>query len=298
MTLRHLRIFVAVCTWGSITRAAEKLHMAQPSVSLAIRELEETYQLQLFDRISRRLYLTSDGEKFLKYAGHIAALFEEMENSMEHWSDMERMSIGSSITIANSLLCECLISYKQHYPKRCTQILIENSSILEEAIASNQLDLALIEGIPTHEHIQKISFFKDELAVICALDHPLAKKEKLCLQDIAQEAFLLREKGSGTREILDSIMKVHDIQLHPIWESASTRALVKGVQYGFGISILPYQMVKAELEAGIVTRLYLSDVSFQRDYYIIYHANKHLHAGLQDFITTCQRVCASIQAKE
>ena len=93
-------------------------------------------------------------------------------------------------------------------------------------------------------------------------------------------------------------MKVHDIQLHPIWESASTRALVKGVQFGFGISILPYQMVKAELETGIVTRLYLSDVSFQRDYYIIYHANKHLHAGLQDFITTCRRVCAEIQSKE
>ena len=298
MTLRHLRIFVAVCTWGSITRAAEKLHMAQPSVSLAIRELEEYYQLQLFDRISRKLYLTGDGERFLKYASHITSLFDEMENSMEHWSDMESMSIGSSITIANSLLCECLHSYKLEYPKRQIQILIENSMILEESIVSNQLDLALIEGIPTHEHIQKLSFFKDELAVICARKHPLAEKQKLCLQDIAQEPFLLREKGSGTREILDSIMKVHDIQLHPIWESASTRALVKGVQFGFGISILPYQMVKAELEAGIVTRLYLSDVSFQRDYYIIYHANKHLHAGLMDFIATCRRVCAKIQAKE
>ena len=283
MTLRHLRIFVAVCTWGSITRAAEKLHMAQPSVSLAIRELEEYYQLQLFDRISRKLYLTGDGERFLKYASHITSLFDEMENSMEHWSDMESMSIGSSITIANSLLCECLHSYKLEYPKRQIQILIENSMILEESIVSNQLDLALIE---------------DELAVICAREHPLAEKQKLCLQDIAQEPFLLREKGSGTREILDSIMKVHDIQLHPIWESASTRALVKGVQFGFGISILPYQMVKAELEAGIVTRLYLSDVSFQRDYYIIYHANKHLHAGLMDFIATCRRVCAKIQAKE
>lgn len=148
MTLRHLRIFVAVCTWGSITRAAEKLHMAQPSVSLAIRELEEYYQLQLFDRISRKLYLTGDGERFLKYASHITSLFDEMENSMEHWSDMESMSIGSSITIANSLLCECLHSYKLEYPKRQIQILIENSMILEESIVSNQLDLALIEEFP------------------------------------------------------------------------------------------------------------------------------------------------------
>ena len=90
-------------------------------------------------------------------------------------------------------------------------------------------------------------------------------------------------------------------QIHIVTQDVykrQARALVKGVQFGFGISILPYQMVKAELEAGIVTRLYLSDVSFQRDYYIIYHANKHLHAGLMDFIATCRRVCAKIQAKE
>lgn len=85
MTLRHLRIFVAVCTWGSITRAAEKLHMAQPSVSLAIRELEEYYQLQLFDRISRKLYLTGDGERFLKYASHITSLFDEKWNTGVIW---------------------------------------------------------------------------------------------------------------------------------------------------------------------------------------------------------------------
>ena len=107
---------------------------------------------------------------------------------------MESMSIGSSITIANSLLCECLHSYKLEYPKRQIQILIENSMILEESIVSNQLDLTLIEGIPTHEHIQKLSFFKDELAVICAREHPLAEKQKLCLQDIAQEPFLLRRR--------------------------------------------------------------------------------------------------------
>ena len=212
---------------GKYHKAAEKLHMAQPRYPFCHTGAGGLSQLQLFDRISRKLYLTGDDE-FLKYASHITSLFDEMENSMEHWSDMESMSIGSSITIANSLLCECLHSYKLEYPKRQIQILIENSMILEESIVSNQLDLALIEGIPTHEHIQKLSFFKDELAVICAREHPLAEKQKLCLQDIAQEPFLLREKGSGTREILDSIMKVHDIQLHPIWESASTRALVKG----------------------------------------------------------------------
>ena len=112
MTLRHLRIFVAVCTWGSVTKAAEKLHIAQPSVSLAIRELEEHYHLHLFDRISRKLYLTDDGQRFLTYATHITSLFDEMEKGMKQGNGIERISIGSSITIANSLLCECLHQYE------------------------------------------------------------------------------------------------------------------------------------------------------------------------------------------
>lgn len=297
MTLRHLRIFVAVCTWNSITKAAQKLHIAQPSVSLAIRELEEYYQIQLFDRISRKLYLTNDGKRFLCYASHIVSLFDEMENSMAYWNDTESISIGSSITIANSLLCECLSIYQTTYPKRSTHVLIENTQILMEAILQNQLDIALMEGIPSHSAIQKIPFFQDELALICANDHALTQKQSITLQDIVEEPFLLREKGSGTREIVDSIMKVHNIQLQPIWESASTRALVKGVQHGFGLSILPYQMIKSELSAGIVTRVQLQNVSFQRDYYIIYHANKHLHAGLQDFIDICMQVSANIQNK-
>lgn len=295
MTLRHLRIFVAVCLYGSITKAAQALHIAQPSVSLAIKELEDYYHMQLFDRISRKLFLTAEGERFLKYASHITSLFEEMEQSMEHWDDFSTMNIGSSITIANSLLCDCMKAYQQRYPERQIQILIENSKILEEAILENRLDLALIEGIPTHEHIQKIPFFQDELVVLCANDHPLTKRSILTLQDIAQENFLLREKGSGTRDILDSIMHVHNLQLHPIWESASTRALVRGVQNGFGISILPYQMVRSELKAGLVQRLTLHDVSFKRKYYIIYHSNKHLHTGLKDFITICSTTSQTLQ---
>ena len=118
MTLRHLRIFVAVCKWKSITKAAEKLHIAQPSVSLAIKELENYYNLQLFDRISRKLFLTTEGERFLTYASHIISLFDEMEEGIQHWDDMGQLLIGSSITIANSLLCECLLHYKQLYPKR------------------------------------------------------------------------------------------------------------------------------------------------------------------------------------
>lgn len=294
MTLRHLKIFVAVCTYGSITKAAAALHIAQPSVSLAITEIEQYYNIHLFDRISRKLYITQDGEQFLKYANQITSMFEEMELNIHEWKDQEQLHLGSSITIANSMLCECLSQYKKQYPKRKVQVTIENSSNLEQMVLDNEIDIALMEGVPMHVQLQKEPFFQDELVVLCANQNPLITKENIHFHDIITEPFLLREKGSGTRDILDSIMQVHNILLHPIWESASTQALVKGVMHNFGLSILPYQMVKEELQQGKLSRLYIQDVSFERDYYIISHMHKYPNASMKDFITCCKKICTNI----
>lgn len=294
MTLRHLKIFVAVCSYGSVTKASLALHIAQPSVSLAIHELEEYYQVHLFDRISRKLFITQDGERFLKYANHITSMFDEMEVTIHEHQDQEQLHIGSSITIANSLLCTCLTHFQKQYPKRNIQVTIKNSSHLEQMILHNKIDIALMEGVPKHAHLQKKQFFKDELVVLCANNNPLLHKQSIQFKDILTQPFLLREKGSGTRDILDSIMQVHDIYLHPIWESASTQALVKGVINNFGISILPYQMVKKELNQGLLSKILIEDIAFERDYYIILHKNKYLNSAMKDFMNTCTHVCSHI----
>ena len=96
MTLRHLKIFTAVCAENSITKAAEKLHMAQPAVSVAIKELEDYYGVKLFDRISRRLYLTDIGRNFLDYAIHIVSLFDDMENHIREWKSSEKLPLASA----------------------------------------------------------------------------------------------------------------------------------------------------------------------------------------------------------
>lgn len=287
MTLRHLRIFVAVCHYGSITKAAQALHIAQPSVSLAIRELEAYYHLHLFDRISRRLYLTQEGERFLSYASHINELFTEMEQTIQQELTHKELRLGCSVTIANSLLCECLHAFQQQVPSCHPQVLIENSSILEEKILNGELDLALSEGLPSKAQIQKTTFFHDELAVICANEHAFAKQGSCQLEELLQQPLLLREKGSGTREIVDAILRTHNCIAHPLWESASTKALVRGVQHNFGLSILPYLMIKDSIHHHEVSRVMLQDISLQRDYYIIYHDHKYRSPLMQRFIDIC-----------
>lgn len=134
MTLRHLRIFVAVCEEGSVTLAAEKLYLSQPAVSLAIHELEEHYGVRLFDRISRKLYLTSAGNRFLEYAVHISSLFDEMERDIQNWDTLGALRIGSSITIGAALIPKAVALYSQQYPDVEIKMVIDNSQVIEKKV--------------------------------------------------------------------------------------------------------------------------------------------------------------------
>ena len=146
MTLRHLRIFVAVYQERSITRAADRLHLAQPSVSLAIKELEDNYSIRLFERYSRRIYITEQGEQLYNYALHIISLFDEMEEKIPAWKQAGTLRIGSSVTIGNFLLPTLIQKFQEEAPAVRPQVTINNSGFIEEAVLNNQLDFALVEG--------------------------------------------------------------------------------------------------------------------------------------------------------
>src|SRR5690554_7400796 len=113
MTLRHLKIFVAVCETGGATAAGEKLYIAQPSISLAISELEDYYGIKLFDRIAKRLHVTEAGKHFLQYARHIVALFEDMEKEVKNFDAIGLIRVGTSITIGNYLLSDYIKQFKE-----------------------------------------------------------------------------------------------------------------------------------------------------------------------------------------
>ena len=173
MTLRHLRIFVAVYQERSITRAADRLHLAQPSVSLAIRELEENYKIRLFERFSRRLFITEQGEQLYDYALHIISLFDEMEEKIPAWKQSATLRIGSSVTIGNFLLPALIQQYTRELPSVNPKVTINNSGFIEDAVLDNRLDFALIEGNTQHPNIVSEPFLEDRICFICSPRHPL-----------------------------------------------------------------------------------------------------------------------------
>lgn len=288
MTLRHLKIFVTVCECNSITLAAEKLYLAQPAVSLAISEIEGEYNIKLFDRISRKLYITQTGRRLLKYATNITAMFDEMETDMTDKDRLNSLRVGSSITIGTYLMPEYVKRFSIMYPAVSINVVIDNSETIESKILDNVLDFALIEGSAHSQYIISEPFLDDKLVFICSPENPiLSDCQSISLNDITTQSFLLREKGSGTREIVDSILTSHGVTLTPHWESASTQAIIHAVKYGLGVSILPFQLVQRELQEGLIRTLPVDGVDFKRKFSVIHHKNKYLSKSAKLFMNMC-----------
>ncbi len=295
MTLRHLKIFAAVCRYGGITKASEQLHLSQPSVSTAVRELEKYYGIKLFDRISRRLYITGAGKQFLSYALHIVSLFDEMEKASRNWDALSALRIGSSITIGTCLLPSLARTFSRLHPLIKIHARISNSAELEKWICSDDIDLALTEGIIHHPSIISEKFMDDELILICAPGHPLTEKETVYPEELRQYDFILREKGSGTRELFDSAMLVHNIEINPVWESVSTQAIIQAVTAGLGLSVIPLRLAESAVQTGEIRRIKPEGLCFRRAFHIIHHRHKYISPAVRDFISICHSLPVSRQ---
>lgn len=288
MTIRHLRVFVTVCELNSITKAAEKLFMAQPAVSCAIKELEDYYDIKLFDRISRRLYLTEAGKNLLDYATHIVSLFSEMESNVRDFDKPGKLNIGSSITIGTGFMPVYVRYFKELYPHTEVHVTIDSSDIIERKILQNELDFALIEGTVHRESIICEAYMDDELVIICSALHPFSKSKAITMEQFISEPFLLREKGSGTRELFDNVLASQGFNVIPSWESTSTLALINAVINGLGLSILPRMLVKDIINEGRIMAVQIEGLKFNRKFNIIYHKNKFLTASAKRFIEMCK----------
>lgn len=289
MTIRHMIIFRTVCETGyNSTKAAEALHMTQPAVSLAIKELEQYYGVHLFDRIGRRLQITDAGQHFLQYAIHISDLFSDMETGLRDWESKGVLRIGASITIGSQFLPSYVKAFSELCPGLDVRVTVEQSERLEHKILANELDCALIEGIAHDPNIVSEAYMKDHLSVICGTDKGWTQGQVISIEDFQRQRFLLREKGSGTREVFDRVITQAGIHVTPVWEAMSTTALVNAVINGLGIAVLPHRMILPALRQGLIYTVKVEGLSFSRNFHIIHHKDKFLTASAKKFIALCK----------
>ncbi|WP_050638354.1 LysR family transcriptional regulator [Candidatus Stoquefichus sp. SB1] len=288
MTLRHLEIFIKVYEFQSITKAAQELHIAQPSISLAIKELEKYYSVSFFDRMNRKIFPTAAAKRFYEYAVHIISLYAEMEKGMKHWEAEGMIRIGSSMTIGHYVLPHIVQLLKEKYPNLNIKMFVYNSETLEKLIIENKIDFALVETHLQNDNIIQIPFMSDHLSTIVGLHHPLLSQKEIQLSDLHDYPFLMREQGSSVYNLVNSIFIAHQQSIDFAMESSSTQAIVKSVEAHLGISTLPYLLVKDAIEENRVQEIFVPELNMKRSYHIIYHKNKYLSSLSKDFFEICQ----------
>lgn len=284
MTLRHMQVFVAVCEQSSITRAAEKLYMAQPAVSRSVGELERYYGVRLFDRISGRLHITEQGRLLLNYARHIVALFDEMEKSIRDADTLGKMSIGASMTVGTVYMPHLVERFQEKNPEFGVSVRVDSSDIIERMVEKNELDFAVVEG-PVHSpDLLHRTVITDRLVAVCSPLNPIAGEPSVSVERFVTEKFLLREKDSGTRQLFDSALAALGFSVSPAWESAATEALIMAVTHNLGVSVLAYAVVSHYLDAGMLAEITVTGLELTRSIRLIYHKNKYLSRAMQQFI--------------
>ena len=280
MTLQHLEIFSAVCTQGSFTKAAEKLNMAQPAVSLAIRELETFYAVRLFERMNRRVYLTEAGRTLRQYADTVLSQFRESVEVLRESGARGFCSFGVHVTLGETRLAGILTRLAAELPEMQVRACVQNSRETERMILQNELDFAVVDNVTVSPHYLVEPLREEALAAVCAPEY-LSGRDTLALAELAGERLLLRERGSGTRNSVDGVFQAAGIPVRPVLESVSTGALLSCTRAGLGITLLPRSLVEADLSAGRLRELAVADGAFRRTYFLVRHRSKYLTDGMQ-----------------
>ena len=287
MTIRHLKIFIAVCDYSKMSLAAEKLYMTQPSVSQAIAEIEQHYGVKVFERLSKKLYITEAGENLLKYARHIISSFDEMEESILNSSRNLTLKIGATITVGTCVLNDFLNDFQQQNKNVKTQIFVENTEIIEAMILKSTLDIGLVEGEIKSRDIISIPIVPDELILVCSACHKFSNLDEIKIEQLQNQDFILREEGSGTRELFEKSIESKGISINKKWICNNSEAIKNAVINGQGLTVISEMLVKKELESNKLHAIKINGIKLTRSFNLAYHKNKYMSDNLKSFISTC-----------
>lgn len=288
MDLRHFRIFLTVCEAGTMTRAAEIVYMTQPSVSQVIAELEKEYGVRLFERLNHRLYLTAAGEHLRSYANHIVNLSEQVRKELADISAQGSIRIGASLTIGAHLLPGIISAYRQELPDVEIFTQVDNTSVIEKLILDDRIDLGLVEGPIYSPHIREEMLCEDDLVIICGPGHPLWGEGVIEINRLAGKSFIIREQGSGTRDIFERVMTQAGANWKIIGVYNNTEAIKQAVRENLGLAVVPKISVKEEMERGQVQVIEVNGLNLKRNFNLVYHHQKFFTLAMQTFVRTCK----------
>ncbi len=284
VTLRQLKVFESAARLLSFTRASEELFLTQPAVSMQVRQLEDEVGLSLFEKLGKKVHLTEAGRELYQYTRAIFQELEEVEEVLESMKGVKkgRLDIAVASTV-NYFAPRLLAAFSRHYPGIRLTIEATNRKNLIRLLESNQKDLVLMGKPPEQLDLEFEPFMDNPLVVIAPPKHPLVGKTNIPLERLADETFVIREPGSGTRGAMERFFADQNLRIRTGLQMTRNEAIKQAVRVGLGLSVVSLHSLELELETGRLVVLQVEGFPIRRRWYIVHRRGKRLSPAARAF---------------
>jgi DNA-binding transcriptional LysR family regulator len=274
MDIHQIEIFCTLVKFRSFSRAAETLYLTQPTVSGHIKNLEMDLGIKLLDRIGKRVVPTEAGEVLFRSGQKLLALRDQIRVELEGLSGVVSgiLRIGASTIPGSYILPAFIGAFKKQYPATSLHLEIADTASITEAVAKGDLHIGLVGARPFDSHLEIHPFLKDELVVVVHPKHPWAQGKSIPAVALAGEPFILREKGSGTRRIMEERLAkagVLPTDLNSVVIAGSSDAVRQSVKAGLGVSILSIHALRDDIKAHSLAAVRIKGIPLERSFFII-----------------------------
>jgi DNA-binding transcriptional LysR family regulator len=287
-TLRQLEVFLAVARSESVSQAARELAMSQSAVSGALADLEDQFEIQLFDRIGKRLELSELGRSMRARAEALHEQALEFEGQLTKRTDMGLLRLGATLTIGNYLMVPLMARFVREHAGARVTLHVANTAEIARKVENFELDVALVEGELQQPDLAVTRWRDDELVVFCAPQHPFAKKRVLSDEDLLRGAWIVREPGSGTRQGFDHAMHGILPQLHLELELQHTEAIKSAVMAGLGVGCVSRLALAEEFRHKSLVPCRVPQRDFRRHFDFVVHRRKYHSPAMRAWLELCQ----------
>jgi len=284
-TLQQLKIFQQVAELRNYSIAANKLGLTQPAVSIQIKQLESNLGLSLFEKIGKKLFLTSAGHELNSFCLDIFSRIEHMDMKLSAIKgQLEGEFLISAVTSAKYFTPHLLGAFHKLYPKVRLHLDVANRSQVIQGLKDNTADLVIMGLVPDDMRLTRYPIIDNPIVILANPEHPLASQKNISCRELLNHDFILRENGSGTRKAFEDQLLKHNLKLTPRMILGSSETVKQAVIADLGISVLSRHSVTLELATKCLVELDVQDFPLMRSWYVVHHESKQLSPVAQAFI--------------
>jgi DNA-binding transcriptional LysR family regulator len=266
LNLHHLRLFKSVVEHGGFTRAAAALNLSQPAISKSLKELEDGLQLTLIDRSARSVRLTEAGRLLYERARELFGVEQVAERELRELRGLKRglLRIGASTTIATYFLPPVLGRFHLRHPRVRIRAASANTRTILRLLLESKIDVALVEGPVSHPRVDVVPWREDELVVIAHPEDRFARRASVAVQELAERQFLVREPGSGTRDVSEAALARHGVRLRNIMRVGGTEVMKQAVAAGLGLAVVSRAAAADQIALGRLAVVRVEELELRR----------------------------------